>query len=418
MDLVTLFYRFGLALVIGGLVGLQREHARGERSEVFAGVRTFALFALAGAGGALAAEMLAHPGAFLVALAVVGALIVVSHGVGAWRGQIGLTTEMAAIVTFLTGALCYWGQYELAVALGVAVTALLSLKLELRQFAQRITQADVLAALKLAVITAIVLPILPNRTFGAAPWDAFNPHRVWLMVVLVSGIGFLGYVLMKAVGAGRGIGLSGFLGGLVSSTAVTLSFAQRGRREAALARALALGIVAAWTVMFARILVVVAVVNPDLLPRLAPPIVVAGVVGLLYTLVLLHAARRGEAPALEVEAPFELGPALKFGLLYAGILVAARAAHVYLGDLGVYLSSVVAAVANVDAIALSLAELSRPGGAVDPVTAARAIVVAAMANTVVKGGLVLFLGGRGLRRAVVPGLLAMLAAGIGLAFVL
>lgn len=418
MDLVTLFYRFGLALVVGGLVGLQREHARGERGEVFAGARTFALFALAGAGGALAAEILAHPGAFLAVLAVVGALVVVSHGIGAWRGEIGLTTEMAAIVTFLAGALCYWGQYELAAALGVAVAVLLSLKFEVRQFAQRITQADVLAALKIAVITAIVLPLLPNRAFGPAPWDAFNPHRVWLMVVLVSGIGFLGYVLMKTLGPGRGIGLTGFLGGLVSSTAVTLSFAQRGRREAPLARALALGIVAAWTVMFGRILVVVAVVNRDLLPRLAPPIVVAGAVGLLYSLVLLRAARRGEVPELEVAAPFELGPAVKFGLLYAGILVAARAAHMYLGDLGVYLSSVVAAVADVDAITLSLAELGRPGGGVDPVTAARAIVVAAMANTVVKGGLVLFLGGRNLRRAIVPGFLAMLAAGIGLAFVL
>ncbi len=418
MDLATLFSRFGLALVIGGLVGLQREHARGQRGEAFAGVRTFALFALAGAGGALAAEILAHPGAFLVALAVVGALVVASHAVSAWRGSIGLTTEMAAVVTFFTGALCYWGRYELAVALGVAMTALLSLKLELRQLSQRITQDDVLAALKLAVITAIVWPLLPNRALGPAPWDAFNPYRVWLMVVLVSGIGFLGYVLMKTLGTGRGIGLTGFLGGLVSSTAVTLSFAQRGRRDAELARALALGIVAAWTVMFARILVVVAAVNRDLLPRLAPPIVVAGVVGLLYTLVLLRAARKADVPELDVAAPFELGPAVRFGLLYAGILVAARAAHLYLGDLGVYLSSVVAAMADVNAITLSLAELSRPGGGVDPVTAARAIVVAAMANTMVKGGLVLFFGGRTLRRAIVPVFLAMLVAGIGLAFVL
>ena len=418
MDPVALFYRFGLALVIGGLVGLQREHAQGERGEAFAGVRTFALFSLAGAGGALAAEILAHPWAFLVLLAVVGALIVVSHGISAWRGGIGLTTEMAAIVTFLTGALCYWERYELAAALGVTVTVLLSLKFELRQFAQRLTQADILAALKLAVITAIVLPLLPNRTFGAPPWDAFNPYRVWLMVVLVSGVGFAGYVLMKRLGPGKGIGLTGFVGGLVSSTAVTLSFAHRGRREASLARALALGIVAAWTVMFGRILVVVSVVNLDLLPRLAPPIVVAGLVGLTYSLVLLRAARRGEAPVLEVEAPFELGPAVRFGILYGGILLAARAAHMYLGDLGVYLSSVVAAVADVDAITLTMAELGRPGGGVNPTAAARAIVVAAMANTVVKGGMVLVLGGRSMRRAIAPGLVAMLLVGIGLAFVL
>lgn len=418
MDPATLFYRFGLALVIGGLVGMQREHAEGGKGELFAGVRTFALFALAGASAALLAEVLAHPWAFLVLLAVVGLLIVVSHGISAWRGAVGLTTEMAALLTFLLGAFCYWGMVELAGALGVTVTVLLSFKGELRRFAQQLTRSDVLAALKLAVITAIVLPLLPNQTFGAPPWDAFNPHRVWLMVVLVSGVGFAGYVLMKRLGSGKGIGLTGFIGGLVSSTAVTLSFSHRGRREGGLARALALGIVAAWTVMFGRMLVVVAVVNVDLLPRSAIPMAVAGLVGVLYSLILLRAARDGEAAALEVEAPFELGPAIRFGLLYAGILIAARAAHLYLGNTGVYLSSVVAAVADVDAITLTMAELGRSGGGVDPVTAGRAIVVAAMANTLVKGGIVVALGGRSLRRAIVPVVAAMLAAGIGLAFAL
>lgn len=418
MDPVNLFYRFGLALVIGGLVGLQREHAEGGKGELFAGVRTFALFSLTGAAGALLAEVLAYPWAFLVLLAAVGALIVVSHGISSWRGAVGLTTEMAALLTFLIGAFCYWGMLELAAALGVTVTVLLSFKGELRRFAQQLTQADVLAALKLAVITAIVLPLLPNQTFGAPPWDAFNPYRVWLMVVLVSGVGFAGYVLMKRLGSGKGIGLTGLVGGLVSSTAVTLSFAHRGRRETGLAGALALGIVAAWTVMFGRVLVVVAVVNAGLLHRIAGPIVVAGMVGVVYSLFLVRASRRGEAPALEVEAPFELGPAVRFGLLYAGILIAARAAHLYLGNLGVYLSSVVAAVADVDAITLTMAELGRPGGGVESATAARAIVVAAMANTLVKGGMVIALGGRSLRRTIAPVLLAMLVAGIGLAFVL
>jgi len=418
MEPATLFYRFGLALVIGGLVGLQREHAGGGKAELFAGVRTFALIALIGAAGALLGEILAHPWAFLVLLAVVGLLIVVSHGISSWRGAIGLTTEMAALLTFLIGAFCYWGMIELAAALGVTVTVLLSFKGELRRFAQQLTHADVLAALKLAVITAIVLPLLPNQTFGAPPWDAFNPYRVWLMVVLVSGVGFAGYVLMKRLGSGKGIGLTGFLGGLVSSTAVTLSFAQRGRREAALGRALALGIVASWTVMFGRVLVVVSVANAELLPRIVLPMAVAGLVGLLYSLVLLRAGRHGEAGALEVEAPFELGPAVRFGLLYAGILIAARAAHLYLGDLGVYLSSVVASVADVNAITLTMAELGRPGGGVDPTTAARAIVVAAMANTLVKGGMVIVLGGRVLRRTIAPVLAAMLVAGVGLAFVL
>lgn len=416
MDPVTLFYRFGLALVIGGLIGLQREHAQGERGEPFAGVRTFTLFSLTGASGALIAEVLAQPWALLVLLAVVAALIIVSHGISAWRGSVGLTTEVAGILTFVTGALCYWGMLELAAALGVVVTVLLSLKFELRRFARQLSQADVLALLKLGVITAIVLPLLPNRSFGAPPWDAFNPYRVWLMVVLVSAVGFAGYVLLRWLGPGRGIGLTGLLGGLVSSTAVTLSFAHRGRRDPGLAGVLALGIVASWTVMFARILVVVSVANAALLRWVVLPIFASGVVGFLYALILLRAARGGEAPALKVEAPFELAPAVRFGLLYAGILIAARAAHLFLGNLGVYVSSVAAAVADVDAITLTMAELGRPGGGVDPATAGRAIVVAAMANTLVKGGMVLVLGGRPLRRAVAPAVAAMLLVGVGLAF--
>lgn len=418
MDPLSLFYRFGLALVLGGLVGLQRERAQAERGEEFAGVRTFVLFSLSGAGAALLAELLAQPWAFLVLLAVVGALIVVAHGISAARGSVGLTTEMAAILTFVTGALCYWGMVELAAALAVTVTAVLSAKIGLRRFARQLSPADLLAVLKLAAITAIVLPILPNRTFGPPPWDAFNPYRAWLMVIFVSGVGFVGYALMKGLGPGKGIGLSGLLGGLVSSTAVTLSFAHRSRREADLARVLSLGIVASWTVMFGRILVVVAVVNVGLVPRVVLPIIAAGVVGLLYSLVLLRAGRRGESPALRLEVPFELGPAVKFGLLYAGILIAARAGHLYLGDLGVYLSGVVAAVADVDAITLTMAELGRTGGGIEPATAGRAIVVAAMANTAVKGGIVLVLGGRLLRRAIAPAVVAMLLVGTGLAFVI
>lgn len=416
MDPLTLFYRFGLALVIGGLVGLQREHAEGGEGEHFAGVRTFALLALAGAGGALAGDLLGQPWPFVALLLTVGLLVVVSHGIGAWRGAVGVTTEVAALLTFVTGGLCYWGAVEVAAALGVTTTVLLSLKLELRRFARALTREDLLAALKLAVITAIVLPLLPDRSFGPPPWDAFNPHRVWLMVVLVSAVGFAGYVLMRRLGPGKGIGLTGVVGGLVSSTAVTLAFSARGRREPALAPALTVGIVGSWTVMFGRILVVVAVVNPRLLGLLASPILAAGLVGLGASLVLVRRARRGEAPEVELKAPFELGPAVRFGALYAAILVAARGASLYLGDLGVYLSSVVASVADVDAITLSMAELSR-GGDLDPLTASRAIVLAAMANTLVKGGLVVALGGRGLRRAALPVLLALLAAGLGVAFV-
>ena len=414
MDELTLFSRFGLALAIGLLVGLEREYSQGE-GNLLAGARTFALISLLGAGTALLGEAVASPWPLVAAFLLVGGLVATGYLMAARVGRVGLTTEMAALVTFATGALCLHGYISLAAALGVATAVLLSLKLEVRELVSRLSRQDVYATLKFAVITAIVLPLLPARTYGPPPLNVLSPRDVWLMVVFISGIGFLGYVLIKLVGPRRGIGLTGLLGGLVSSTAVTLSFSQRARKAPSLSRALALAISLSWTVMFVRVLVEAAVVGGQLAGALWPPILASGTVGLLYCLFLLLSERPAGREEVSFSAPFELGPAVKFGLLYALILVGSKAAQMYLGDAGVYLASVISGVADVDAITLSMARLSAAGDLPLSV-AARAVVLAAMANTAVKGGMVLVLGAPGLRRTVLPGLLAMLAAGVGLAF--
>jgi uncharacterized membrane protein (DUF4010 family) len=419
MEHTALFYRFGAALAIGFLVGLQREYAHGcSGREIFAGERTLALMGLVGCTAAMAADVLASPWPFVGILAVMGGLIVVAYSIGAWRGQVGLTTEVAALVTVLAGALCYWGYLALAVAVAVATTVLLSLKLETDRFVQRITREDVYATLKFAVITAIVLPVLPDQTFGPPPLDVLNPHEIWLMVVFISGISFLGYVLIKVVGARQGIGLTGLLGGLVSSTAVTAGFAERSQRETGLAKPFALAITVAWTVMFARVIVEVAALNGALLRVLWLPMAAAALAGLAYCVYLYFSQRTDEEGGVAVSNPFELGPAVKFGLLYALILLVSKAAQTYLGDTGLYLSSVVAGLADVDAITLSMAELSRAAGGLDLSTAARAVVLAAMSNTVVKGGIVLTTGSPPLRRALLPGFVLMLVIGIGVAFLM
>jgi uncharacterized membrane protein (DUF4010 family) len=283
-------------------------------------------------------------------------------------------------------------------------------------FVRRITREDIYATLKFAVITAIVLPVLPNRTFGPPPLDVLNPYKIWLMVVFISGISFLGYVLVKVVGSRQGIGLTGLLGGLVSSTAVTLSFAQRSQRESELAKPFALAITVAWTVMFSRVLVEVAALNAALLRVLWVPMAASAAAGLLYCVYLYFAQRTEEEGEVAFSNPFELGPAVKFGLLYAVILLISKAAQMYLGNTGVYLSSIVAGLADVDAITLSMAELSGVAGGLDLSTAARAIVLAAMSNTAVKGGIVLTGGSLALRRALLPAFGMMLVTGIGLAF--
>ena len=414
MTQLELFYRFGVALFIGILIGMEREHAKPGGEKMFAGVRTFALLALAGCTGALLVAVTGAAALFVGVLVIVGALIAVSYFVSASRGEMGLTTEIAGLITVLLGALCYWDYLELAVALAVAITVLLSLKIELESFADRISRDDVFAALKFAVITLIILPLLPKEPLGPAPFDVLVPYNIWLMVVLISGINFLGYVLVKLVGAKQGIGLTGFLGGLVSSTAVTLSFSERSQREIDLAKPFALAIIVAWTVMFARVLVEVAVINIELLLILWVPITAAAIAGLLYSYWLYRKQKVDEKGEVTVSNPFELGAAIKFGLLYALVLLISRTAQLYLGDTGIYLSSILSGLVDVDAITLSMAQLSKHGEiALD--TAKLAIVLAAMSNTVVKGGIVLVTGTAALRKAILPGFLLILIVGIGVA---
>lgn len=415
-----LFYRFGVALFIGLLVGLQREYSYDAENKpeekTAAGLRTFALLGLTGATAAFAAEQMGSVWAFVVIVTMLGLLLAIAYYHTSKEGSIGMTTEVAGVVVILAGAMAYWGQLALAVALGVITTALLSFKLELHTFVQRLTREDIVAALKFALITAIVLPVLPNEPIAATPpFDVLNPYKIWLMVVLISGISFLGYVLIKLVGSRQGIGLTGLLGGLVSSTAVTLSFSQRSQKNSQMAKPFALAIMVAWTVMFARVLLEVAAVNAPLLARLWLPIVAAALVGLAYCGYLYFAPRGDDQEEVAVANPFELGPAITFGLLYGAILLVGRAAQFYLGDVGVYASSILSGLVDVDAITLSMSELNRSGN-LSAQTAVRGIVLATMSNTVVKGGIVLTSGSPSLRRVFLPGFLLILLTGTVLAF--
>ncbi|MBT3389826.1 MAG: MgtC/SapB family protein [Chloroflexi bacterium] len=417
MTELQLFTRFGAALAIGFLIGLQREFASGTRSqEIVAGERTFALMGVVGALAAMAADQLDAPLAFFGVILLLGLFSAVAYFIDAWRGFVGLTTEVAIIITILIGALCYWGYLSLAMALGIATTALLSLKLETDRFVRSLTREDIFAALQFAVISAIILPILPNQSFLPPPFDVLNPFKIWLMVVFISGISFLGYVAIKIVGPEQGIGLTGFLGGLVSSTAVTLSFSDRSSREPNLSKPFALAIMIAWTVMFSRVLIEVGVLNRQLLGMVWKPLTAAGLVGLLYGGYLFFSQRAAEKGNMDFSNPFDLKSAIKFGLLYGLVLLISRAAQMYFGDTGILISSLLSGIADVDAITLSMAELSNTGD-VELHIASRAVVIATMSNTVVKGIIALMGGSAVLRKALLPGLLAMTATGIGLAFV-
>jgi len=410
MDDPDLALRFAVALGLGMLIGLERERTKSE--EGGAGVRTFALIALTGTIAGYLGENLGLPWLALSIFFAVAALIIGQYVVTSLRGDTGITTEISALLAFLLGFLCAHGQLQIAAWIAVAMALMLALKGWLHQFASGINASDVAATLKFAIVTLIILPLVPDHNYGPPPLDVMNPYKIWLMVVLISALNFASYLLIKVVGAEHGIGIAGLLGGLASSTAVTLGFSQRSRQLDADASALALGILLAWTVMFFRVGIMTSLISLELGIRLAFAVGLLCVTSLGACYWLWR--RRQQAERGEVKAgnnPFELDEAIKFGLLFGIVVLIAKAAQVYLGDAGLYLAAGIAGLTDVDAITLAMADLAKTDESSVGI-AARAIVIAMMANTLVKSGMSIGLGSVELRRITLPISGLLLAAGI------
>lgn len=408
-------WQLGAALGLGMLIGLERERTRGEE-RTFAGVRTFTLVALFGATSVYASELSGLPWIVGLVFIAVLALVVTAYQATARKDEIGATTEVSILITFFVGCLCSWGEVGIAGAITVVVMLLLALKGWLHGLARRIEPSDVEATLKFAIITLIILPLVPDTNFGPAGLEVINPYKTWLMVVLIAGLNFIGYILVKVVGREHGIGITGLLGGLVSSTAVTLSFSQRSRSQPEMVPILALAILLAWTVMFFRVVVEVGVVNFSLARALAMGMLVMGAVSLLICVLLWRRGRSKETAEVESgHNPFELGDAIKFGLLFAVVIFVASAAQAYFGDTGLYLAGALAGLTDVDAIALSMADLAKqdPGSSG---AAARTIVIAVISNTMVKCGMTIWLGAPAMRRIMIPITVALALSGVAAAY--
>jgi len=408
-------WEFGSALGLGVLIGLERQRTLGEK-ESFAGVRTFSLVALFGSISVYASEISGLPWLVGLVFFAILALVVTAYYTTARSGEIGATTEVSVLITFFVGCICAWGQVGIAGAITVVAMLLLSLKGWLHSLARRLEPSDVEATLKFAIITLIVLPLVPNTNFGPEGLEVINPYKTWLMVVLIAGLNFVGYILVKVLGKEHGLGITGLLGGLVSSTAVTLGFSQRSRVEPNLTPVLALAILLAWTVMYFRVVVEVGVVNFSLAKNLALGMLLMGVVSLVICLMLWRRGRSKETAEVESgHNPFELGDAIKFGGLFAVVIFVASAAQVYFGDTGLYVAGALAGLTDVDAIALSMANLAVS----DPASsgaAARTIVIAVISNTMVKCGMAIWLGAPSMRRTMIPITFALALAGVGAAW--
>lgn len=410
---LDLLKKIALALALGVLVGIEREYSqRREGEPLFAGSRTFALLALLGAiSGHLALQT--SPLILFGALLVVGALILTSYLLSVRAGgHLGATTEVSALLTFLIGVVVALGELLVASITTIAIVTFLALKPGFRGFTGKLSREDIYATLKFAIITVVILPFLPNRTIG--PLEVFNPAETWLFVILVSGISFAGYVLVKIIGPQRSVPLIGLLGGLASSTAVAFSFSQRSKQNVDLSRVLALGAVLASTTMFPRLLIELSVVNPALVPHLVFPLLGMTAAGLLAVVLLWRLERRREQAAeVQFTNPFSLAPALKFAALFVVILFASKAALDFIGTRALYFTALLAGLTDVDAIALTTARLARES--LDKSTAAITIILAAMSNTVMKGsiGLIFGAGLFGRQMAWALGLI-LLAGGVGL----
>ena len=394
-------WQFLAALGLGMLIGLERERTRGDEP-IFAGARTFSLVALLGATTVFIGDQIGAPWIVALAFLAVVALVVAAYYVSAQKGYIGITTEASLLLTFFIGGMCTWGDVGIAGAVAVVTMLLLALKGWLHDLADRIEPSDVEATLKFAIITLIILPLVPNTDFGPAGLEVINPYKTWLMVVLIAGLNFIGYILVKVVGREHGLGITGLLGGLVSSTAVTLSFSQRSRTEPALAPVLALAILLAWTVMFFRVVIEVGVVNFSLARSLVLGMLLMGAISLVICILLWRRGRSKEKAEVEPSHnPFELGDAIKFGGLYAVVIFVASAAQLYFGDKGLYMAGALAGLTDVDAIALSMANLAQQDPSSSTV-AARTIVIAVVSNTMVKCGMAIWLGSSSMRRTMIP----------------
>ncbi len=402
---------FAVSLGIGLLIGLERER----KPDAKAGLRTFALTAVLGCLAAMLGEKVGSGLIIGVGLLMVAAMMIVAQARDPLDdGDPGTTSVVALMVCYGLGALVWHGHATLAVMLAITVTILLYFKAQLQGVTRRLTHKDLISILQFGVLSLVVLPILPNQDYG--PYNALNPHQIWWMVVLISGLSLAGYAALRIVGNRHGAPLLGFLGGLVSSTATTLVFARNARDDANLTATATLVILIANLVVTVRLGIVAIVLAPTLFVPLASVLGIGLVLGLIVVLFRWRTlTTAGDLPMPEVKNPTEIRTALSFGLLYGVVLLLAAWLQDIAGSQGLYLVALASGLTDVDAITLSTLRLFNQ----QTLTATPAVVaigLAALSNLVFKSGLVIAIGGSTLARRVLPGLAAIgvgFIAGIG-----
>ncbi|BBK31300.1 uncharacterized membrane protein (DUF4010 family) [Stella humosa] len=402
-----------VALGIGLLVGMERGWNRREEEEGsrVAGWRTFGLIGLL--GGVLAISVPFAGGGLLVCGLAAVALF---FALGYWRESdtadaIGITTEVAAIATFALGALAGHGEMAVAASAAIVMTMILGFKPEMQGLLQRLERRELLATLRLLLISVVFLSLLPDEGFG--PWQAINPDRIWRMVVVIATIGYVGYFAIRLIGPAAGLAVTALLGALVSSTAVTIGLSKQAAREPERRPILAAGIGLASSVMLLRLTVVGGIVAPAILVPLAVALIPAALAGAVVAGLQLRHAMASDTPAEQERGnPLDLGGAMKMGTIFALAAFLVQAAQNLIGSAALYPLAGIAGLVNVDAISISLAG-GVAAGSIEAATAATAILIAALVNTLVKPVMAGAIAGSGLAVRLAPSILVSVAAGVG-----
>ncbi len=412
-----LLENFGLALLLGLIVGIEREfqHQK-QKVQDFAGIRTFTIISLFGWLIGFIAQQVGEFQLVLVALSGMIIFLVAAYSIVAWKGKgIGATSEISALVVFLVGVMIAYHFLLIAVITSILMATILSYKYTLHKFAQKLAIEEVHAGLKLGIISAVILPLLPNKAYSPldipvfsdiislfpsvygilSETQVFNPFKIWLMIVFICALSTIGYILIKVIGAKKGIGLIGAIGGLVGSTAVTSTLSEHSKKSK-LIYTFAFGVILAWTIMFVRVLFVTSVLNKEVffssvftlgLMTLAS----AGCAAYLYCQ-RTPQGRKTET-AVAFESPFALLPALKFGLFFGFVLFLVKLLQALFGSSGLYIASVLAGLADVDAITISMATLAS-NGEISTSVAVTGITLAVASNTITKAGIAYLFGGK------------------------
>jgi len=399
---------FATSLGIGLLIGLERER----QPDIKAGLRTFALVGLLGCLAALLTQTTGNSWILAAGFISIAAMMITSLATDPLdNGDPGTTSVVALLVCYTLGAIVWYGHASLAVMLGIITTMLLYFKPQLHDMTLRLTPKDILSMLQFGVLSLVILPILPNQNFG--PYLALNPHHIWWMVVLISGVSLAGYTALRLVGTRHGAILLGIFGGLVSSTATTVIFSRHARQKASLIPVAGVIVLLATLIVMVRIGFIAALISPPLIAPLAHVLGSGLLMGLLAVWWVWRQQHRdsNETPPMpEINNPTEIKTALTFGALYALILVLSAWLKDIAGNGGLYLLALISGLTDVDPITLSALRLF-DAAQLSTHQTVTTITLALLSNLVFKSGLIVVLGGPALARRTMFG---MLAVAIGL----